>query len=215
MNNTYKIENLKLSKNKKKVLIIFDNNTTIKVPLDIVYSYRLQKGKTITSETFSKIQKEANLFNVLREAYQKATSSLKSRSQLKKILQNKGYPEDEVETTIAKLEELKIIDDEKYALSVLEYLSNKKKYGINRIRQYLIKKGVSKEIIEGVIARASILNNQNEIIISFYERNISKIQRKSKLQRIPYTIRMFRTAGFLNENIKYFLSKYKKQLLEL
>ena len=215
MNNTYKIENLKLSKNKKEVIIIFDHNTPIKVPLDIVYSYRLQKGKTISSETHSKIQKEANFFNVLREAYQKATSSLKSRSQLKRILLNKGYPEDEVDNAIAKLEERKIIDDEKYAFSVLDYLSNKKKYGINRVRQYLIKKGVSKDIIEGVITRTSISENQNEIIISFYERNISKIRRKSKLQRIPYIIRMFRTAGFLNENIKYFLSKYKKQLLEL
>lgn len=209
------IETLKLSKSKKEVLIIFDDKSLLKIPLDIVFKYRLKKGITLTPDTLNKIQKEAKIFSAQRLAYQKATSSLKSRKQLKQILQNKGFLEDEIELAIAKLEELKIIDDKKYAQSVADYLSNKKKYGINRIRQYLVQKGVAKNIIENVLIHQSENNIQNEIIINFYLKNIAKIRRKPKELRIPYAIRMFRNAGFTNETIKKFFSQFKKQLLEL
>lgn len=215
MNKDYKIENLKLSKSKKEVLVVFDDNTIVKTPLDIVLKYRLKKGMTISPDILTKIKKEVSIFYLQRLAYQKATTSLKTRSQLIKILQQKGYPIDEIELAISKLEELKIIDDKKYAQSALDYLSNKKKFGLNRIKQYLIQKGVSKDTIEELINKTSLEDIQNQTIIAFYEKNIHKIRHKAKELRIPYVIRMFRNAGFTNETIKKFFLHHKKQILEL
>ncbi len=211
----YKIINLSFLRNRKEILVTFDNNIAIKLPLDLVLRLKLKKGAILSEEDYKTIQKELSLFQVQTTAYNKATSTFKTRFQLKKILTQKGYPEDEIEIAIKKLEKLNIINDERYAQNVFEYLTTKKTYGNNKIKQYLIQKGVPRKIIDKVISRESQKVDQDELIISFYERNVQKIKRKKLTHRIPYCYRMLRNAGFSIETINNFINKFKPEIIEL
>lgn len=212
---TYSIIKLIFLPNKKDVWVEFDNGTTLKFPLDLVLSLRLNKGAVFPKDKFNEIQKELSIYNVQKLAYSKATSSLKTRSQIRRILTQKGFPEDEIEIAINKLEKLNIIDDEKFAKAAFDYLTTKKLYGVNKIKQYLMQKGVPRNIIEKVISRESEQVNQSELITSYYNRSIQKIRRKPLQHRIPYCLRMFRNAGFSSNTINDFLKIYKPQILEL
>lgn len=211
----YKIVNLSYVRNREEVLVRFDNETALKIPMDIVYKFKLNKGSVLEHEDYNKIIQEVRIFQAKRLAYSKATSSLKSRYQLKKSLMVKGFTENEVETAIKNLEENNIIDDEKYAKMVFDFLSNKKGYGINKIKLYLKHKGVPKDTIEKTIYQGSKEIDQDKLIINYYERNLAKIKRKPIHLRIPYCNRMFYSAGFLSETVNNFLRNHKSEILEL
>lgn len=211
----YQIVSLRFGKSREEVLVCFDNDTAVKIPIDIVYHFKLNKGLVITQETYNKLLQEIRVFQAKRLAYSKATSSLKSRFQLKKILMVKGFTENEVDIAIKNLEQLNIIDDEKYAKMVFDFLSRKKGYGINRIKQYLNQKGVPKKTIEKVINQGSMEIDQDQLIINYYERHLAKIKRKPSHLRVPYCIRMFHSAGFLSETVNNFLRNHKTEIIGL
>ncbi len=211
----YKIIKLSFLRNKKEVLVKFDNDTTLELPLDLVISFSLNKGSVCSQEKYDKILKELSIFKVQKVAYRKATSSLKTRFELKRILLQKGYPEDEIDIAINKLVRLNIIDDEKFAKTAIEYYSSKKMYGLNRIKRYLKQKGVPQDIVDKVISEESTEEDQDELILNYYERNIEKIRRKPVQLRVPYCFRMLYNAGFSGDAISKFLNILKPEILGL
>lgn len=211
----FRIVSLNLTRNKKEVFAVFDNNSHLKIPLDLALSNKLKKGKLISTEDYNKLQQEIRIFEAQRIAYSKATSSLKSRYQLKKILLIKGYNDEEIEIVLDKLDNLKVIDDEKFARIAYEYLATKKFYGDLKIQNYLRSRGIPKMIIDKVVSELSQQIDQSEQIEKVYENNINKIKRKTPKNRIQYCYRMFKSYGYPTSVIKEFLRSYRKFIVEL
>ena len=112
---------------------------------------------------------------------------LRSRSELIDKLTTKGFKEDVIEAALSYFEKLNMIDDSVFARAWITSRL-KKPFGKNRIRQELMIKGVSKDIIKQELDSAMETNYEElEVIRELAEHRLSKyknIDEDKKKQRL-------------------------------
>ncbi|MGM9971875.1 MAG: regulatory protein RecX [Anaeroplasmataceae bacterium] len=121
-----------LLKNKNGYTVIFINGTIINVSEDTVLKYRLVKGKEVDKDILNNLSSDESYFSCYNQALKYIGSSLKATSQVCDNLVKHGYSNDDINLTIEKLKENKIIDDKLYASEYVLYLS-RQGYGIKMI----------------------------------------------------------------------------------
>ena len=75
----------------------------------------------------------------------------KSKKRLKQRLQEKGYPGEIIEGTLARLERDGILNDRNFALSVFQTFSNYRVSGKKRIAFEMQKRGVEGKLVEEIL----------------------------------------------------------------
>lgn len=107
--------------------------------------YGLKEGSEISEETYREIMEEI----LPKRAKLRAMNLLKQRSYTRYALTEKlrqgSYPEQVIREAVDYVESFHYIDDRQYALDYMEY--NKEKKSSARIRQDLMQKGISEELI--------------------------------------------------------------------
>lgn len=84
-----------------------------------------------------------------------------SSEQMRRYLKRKGYGDEEIETTIAELEEYHYLDDLQYAVMYFE-AGFEKGRGLMRIRNELRERGVSRHTIEDAEASLEEIPDERE-----------------------------------------------------
>ena len=136
-------------KNKERANIYIDDNFFLGVNAEIIYHLNLKKGDEVDEEKLKTIiEKEA-----LSKAKNKAMSILNRTAISEKKLREKlaDYSDDIVDEVINKLKEYGFINDKDLAKRIANDNSNISRFGKNKIRQNLYRKGISKEDIEETI----------------------------------------------------------------
>ncbi len=137
-----------------------------------------------------------------RRAYNQAVSYLSRRDHSEKELLSKlrlkGYNESGI-NAVEKLKNSGYIDDERFARMFVRELSVVKKYGKNRLRQELMKKGISSEIIGFVLEEEDLYKcDVKDIIIKKYSRYLGDEKGRKKavngLLRMGYSFSEIRSA---------------------
>ena len=145
-----KISKIEVQKNHKdRVNIFVDDEYYTSMFLDTAVKYGIKKDLEIDEDVLKKylIESEQNL--AFNKAFKYMDSSLKTTKQMRDYLKKKGYDGLIINNVIEKLKEYNYINDKAFAES---YVSTyKTKYGINMIKNKLLQKGVSKEIVDEVL----------------------------------------------------------------
>lgn len=136
-----------IEKSKKKVYI--DNEYVFQLYQKDLEYYGLKEGSVITQADYERILED----RVYRRAKQKALAILKfmdrTEQELRTKLADAGYLEDAVEQAMAYLYEYNYINDERYASSYIRARMYTKSKML--IKNELIYKGISKEIVDRII----------------------------------------------------------------
>ncbi len=115
---------------------------------ELLRQYHLQEGDSLEKETLEELHKKSRF----RRAYRRACYLLDSRDysycmMYQKLMQT--YQDKELCVKVMnQLVQCGAIDDRRYAKRLTEYLVQRKHYGIYRIRQELLRKGIEKELTE-------------------------------------------------------------------
>ena len=136
-------------KNKERANIYIDDNFFLGVNAEIIYDLNLKKGDEVDEDKLKTlIEKEG-----LSKAKNKAMSILNRTAISEKKLREKlsDYSDEIVDEVINKLKEYGFINDKDLAKRIANDNSNISKFGKNKIRQNLYRKGISKEDIEETI----------------------------------------------------------------
>lgn len=136
-------------RNKERVNIYIDNNFFLGVNAEIVYDLNLKKGDEVDEEKLkSLIDKEG-----LSKAKNKAMSILNRTAISEKKLREKlsDYSDEIVDEVINKLKEYGFINDKDLARRIANDNSNISRFGKNKIRQNLYRKGISKDDIDEAV----------------------------------------------------------------
>lgn len=144
------ITDLKKSK-KGNVLIYADGEYLTKVLSETFLKSGLKVGDCIDDEVLKNLSEEGNL----SKAKDKALRLLSFRDHSKKELIEKirqSFGCECAECAADKMENLGLVDDEKFADSYAKELFESKLYSVRRIEYELAKKGISNEMIEKVIS---------------------------------------------------------------
>lgn len=133
-------------KNKNRVNIFLDEEFAFACSVDLIYYYKLEKGKKIDLDSLSNIIEEDNYIKGKNDALKIIERSYKSKKEMADKLLIKGYEEKIITRIIEFLEQYNFINDEKYAEMFIKDKSCSN--GKNKIKYMLIRKGIDEDIIE-------------------------------------------------------------------
>lgn len=165
----------------------------------------LKIGTELTQERYDYIIDNA----VYAKAYQKADRYMGFKMRTEKEVRNKlieeGYSDEITERVIASMLKYKYIDDMSYAIMYAKDCRKLKKWGPERIKAELYKKGVKPEYIENALSESDTEDTE-EIIDALLEKRIKNtpIDLKEKQKHINFLLR----RGFKYDDIKSVIEKY-------
>lgn len=165
----------------------------------------LKIGTELTQERYDYIIDNA----VYAKAYQKADRYIGFKMRTEKEVRNKlieeGYSDEITERVIASMVKYKYIDDLSYAIMYAKDCRKLKKWGPERIKAELYKKGISTEYIDNAL-NESDTDDTTEIIETLLEKRIrnTPIDLKEKQKHINFLLR----RGFKYDDIKAVIEKY-------
>ena len=133
-------------RNKDRVNVFLDEEFAFACSADLVYYYKLSKGKKVNDEFLNEIVSEDNYLKGKNYALKLLERSYKTEKEITDKLEAKEYEPKAIERIMNFLKEYNFIDDDRYCkLFINEKISS---YGRNKIKYLLSKKGISDDIIE-------------------------------------------------------------------
>ncbi|MBD3363293.1 hypothetical protein GF362_06245 [Candidatus Dojkabacteria bacterium] len=205
MGKSKKITKLVPSKNRQRVHVYLNGEYDFSVEKHLIIEFDLYLGKVLSDEE----KKEIHLRDVERSLYNKCLRKISRRrhsiKEIRQYLDNKFYKlereerkevsdqqqEEIVKNIIRELSESELLDDLKFAESVIE--SKKKKKSRNEIKQFLIKKRVNSKIIRKALEQSNI--QENELIKKLVNKKLRLLEhkqlsnKKKKMKLIQYLAR--------------------------
>ncbi len=183
-----------------KIHIFVDEEYRTTVDSDYWYSEKYRNYKEINEEELTELLNAVSF----RRAYNKGLDLLSRRphgtKELIKKLCEKGYEKESAQKACERLLELGLLNDEEFARILANELYERKGYGIKRIKQELIFRGIDREIAENAIESLDI-DTQTRIILVIKKKYINKLDdekgRKRAidgLMRLGYSYSDIKTA---------------------
>lgn len=146
-----KITNIELQKNKKRYNIYIDNEFAFGITDELKFKYGLHIDDEIEQDFIDEVLKAEEQAKVTNYAIKLLSYNSKTEKGMYDSLKKKGYDEALIEKTINYLKDKRYIDDLEYAKLFIKDRTNVNRYGPNRIKFDLLKKGISNEIIESTL----------------------------------------------------------------
>lgn len=143
-----KITDIKPQKYKKRVNIYVDDKFAFGLSEELRFKYSLNIGDDIDDEFVQDILLAEELTKAINYALRLLTFRQRSEEELIRSLKRKGFDEFYVEKTIEYCKENNYINDTEFTRSFIQDKVNLNNYGSDRIKNELLNKGVSKDIIE-------------------------------------------------------------------
>ena len=157
-----------------KIHIYVDEEYRATVDSDYWYSEKYRNYKEINEEELTELLDAVSF----RRAYNKGLDYLSRRpygtKELIKKLCEKGYEKESAEKACDRLLELGLLNDEGFAKILASELYERKGYGIKRIKQELIFRGIDREIAENTVESLDI-DTQSRIILVIKKKYINKL----------------------------------------
>lgn len=126
---------------------------------------------------------------------------LRSEKELALRLRQKKFPEEVIRDTICFLKDKRFIDDRIFAKGwVVSRL--KRPFGLRRIRQELVQKGLGKEIIEETFAQVKEGYDEDSIVRQLAEQRFSKLKSMEPLKAKARVYAYLMRRGFSADTIR-------------
>ena len=150
---TMRIERVEPSKHKKnRILVFLEGGQLLKITENELLHHDLRPGADLSEETVEELQKSAHASQMKARGAQLTGSRMLSKKQVVEHLTRRGGDRSAAEETAQWLEELGAVDEEVYGQAIVRHYSAAG-YGSGRIRQELHRRGVPRELWEGLLSR--------------------------------------------------------------
>lgn len=194
---------LKYKKDKGNVYKVETNKGTYKLYDDIIIKYELLLKKEITDNKWQELLKENNLLNAYYDALKSISIKMRTEKEIENILKKKEYNEQEIFTTIKKLQQEKYLN---HGIYIEAYIHDRLALyleGESKIENDLIKLGMGKTEIEPYLAQ--IDENVYKEKIQKYITKKLKVNKKSKNEFKRKTMTELVNKGFNKKDISEYL----------
>ena len=146
-------------KNKNKVSVFAYGIFLCSVTAESIVKHRVKVGDEIDENKLKTVLDESDRETAFQKAVDCVCRSMKTQKQTEDYLYKKGFSAEVVQTTVAKMQEYRYIDDGEFVKSYVMTYKNAK--GKKRIEYELKLKGVAQEHIDKV---EQLLDDQTESV---------------------------------------------------
>ena len=162
-----RITNLKQGvRNPDRVNVYVNDKFSFSLDVSQVVDFKIKKGLVISEEQLEEFKKASEFGKLYQRALEwvlvRPRSIKETRDYLCKKIFEKKLDKNYIDRIIEKLQSKKYLDDERFAEYYVENRFVKKGVSLKRLRMELMKKGVSKDIIDEVLANSD-RNDEEEI----------------------------------------------------
>lgn len=147
MNISKVIKRIKIGE--KKVVIIFDDGSKLEIRPNVYTEFNFFKGKAMSKKDINEVEEVNQIDEFVSYATKLCASKSYTKSKIKEKLIKKGANEAQCEKVIDVLIKYQLLDEKAFIKEYLEY-ADYRKYGYNRIKDELYKKGLSSYQINNV-----------------------------------------------------------------
>ncbi|WP_160692105.1 recombination regulator RecX [Clostridium sp. C2-6-12] len=192
-------------KNKERVNLFLDGEYAFSLSMELVYKEGLKKNQEIDSKKLELLAEEESIIRCKNSALKTIERSYKTEKEVIEKLKEKGYGENAINISIEFLRKYNFINDINYTKSYIKDKLNS--YGSQKIKYTLIQKGISKEIIEDILADTD-KDNERNTATNLAKKKLDTIRKKEsdnyKISGKLYRYLMSRGYGYdiVNEVVK-------------
>jgi regulatory protein len=193
--------------------IFFDNYESINIHKDVIINLNLFVDKSIDSVELEKIKKEDEYLRIKNSAFRILTRRANSEAELIKKLKRKEYSLPAINRVVSELRNKGYINDFNFAVRYSEM--RLKKYGWNRIKNELFRKGISKEILPKIESAINIKTEEDYLIEIASKKLTSIIKKENDKYKIKQKLYGFLVRkGFDFEDSKNVVDRITKEYLD-
>lgn len=206
---TYTVKSIYPVKNGiNEVVFLFDESEIIiEVSDKIIQTYKLEPGKEISKELFDILKDYEQVARAYNKALKLLTVKDYTYKQMKKkLMDNGGYDDTQLDATLQLLQEKNLINDEAYTLNYLKRCT-RLGIGLNKAIYNLRSYGIDSETIDRCLEENDSDDEYNaatNIIDTYYNRN-SNFSYKAMLKKVRDKLYI---KGFTTETIEKALADY-------
>ncbi len=214
-----KVTQVEPQKKPRRYNIYLDGKFAFGADEDLVVSHRLVIGKDLNPGDLELILFEAEvgklmermyaLFNIRPRSEKEVRDYLRTLAYKRKIKDQDEISDVSIQSLIDKLYDKGLLNDEQFAKDWIEARS--KKYGINRIKQELYQKGISREIIDNEIRDNRYEINSVQTAKKLLERKMrvwkNLVPMESKRKATEFLMRKGFEYSVVKETIEKILKK--------
>lgn len=184
------ITSIQAQKRKGRYNIFIDGQYRFPVSEEVLINFQLHKGQEITKEEIEGITNAEKVSKAYNQALNYLSYQLRTEKEIIDYLYKKDFSDYEIEPTLKKLREQKLINDLEYAKSYTRTMAKTSEKGPKVIQQQLRKKGILENDIDTALLQFT-LENQLENVIHLINKLAQKYRNeafKNKIQKIKKSL---------------------------
>lgn len=205
---TAKIVN-KIIQNKgfNNCLVVFQDESYMKINLDLIFKYGLNKDKAVEIEQLKLIENEQNIIDAKQTAYNYAAYKPRTENQVITKLHEKNFPDEVIERSVQFLKQFNLIDDEKFAATFINSVLVRKNTGINKAKIELMKRGIKRNDADYFIEKYYPKNLTNELAMKAAEKKVKIYEKYPIVKRKQMMMGHLMRSGFSIDDAKSVIIK--------
>jgi len=176
--------NLKRKKRTKEWYFIYlDDEREILSYIDFIIKFKIKTGKQLTQEQIDEIKSSSELIFAKEIAYKFLSSKPRTQKEVEERLRQKGVNENIISRVVEEIKNYGFINDLEYARSFVFDRARSKTVGKFALKQALLAKGISNEIIDQVLSERENVVDEFEIALALANRKLKQIKSSKKKKR--------------------------------
>jgi regulatory protein len=184
--------------------------------MDVVLKFEITKGKTLTEQDVERVLEQNDVMHLKQVALRYATYKSRTAEEVRRKMLEKDFAPEEAEYAVQFLEEFGYVNDAAYARSFIKDFQERKPSGTERLRQELLKRGVSKFDIEDALAEAfpkeSVKDTMLENALAAANKKLRALKGKEPEKQQQSLIAYLQRQGFSWEIIKATLKSLERSV---
>ena len=137
------------------VTVLFEDETDVKSTLGVVTELRLFSGRELDDRDMDLLTRESKRALSREKALELVSQRQMSAKELNRKLRDKGADEETADYCVQWVLERGLIDEERYAAAIVRHYAAKG-YGEGRLRQELMRRGVSRELWDDALGEMPV-----------------------------------------------------------
>lgn len=175
---------LKRKKRTKEWYFIYLNDgREILSYIDFVIKFKIKAGKQLTQEQVNEIKSSSELIFAKEIAYKFLSSRPRTQKEVEERLRKKGFDDDIISRVIEEIKNYGFINDIEYARGFVFDRVRSKTLGKFALKQALLAKGISNEIIEQVLSERENVVDEFEIALALANQKLKQIKSPKKKKK--------------------------------
>ncbi len=191
-----RISSIERARRGGKFVISFDEGTELIFSREVIIDFGLRRNDEITSELLSRLSEAQSFHDAYTAAARLLNYRMRTRIELDKRLQQKGYPRTTIDNVIAKLSQIGLIDDSRFADAFVASKIAAKPVGRRELERALREKGVAKDEVEKAVSSVMDEETQFKLALAAAETKMRSLGRFETNKRRDKLVAFLARRGF-------------------